>query len=58
MPKVWDQLVEPHARNASLQSVTLIPEDPSGVSVSFEFTKGASGQWAALAPCSISIPIQ
>jgi hypothetical protein len=54
MPKVWDQLMKPYARNSNVQSVTLMPEDPSGVSVSFEFTKGPSGQWAAMAPCSIT----
>lgn len=57
MPKVWDQIMKPHARNSNVHSVTLVPADPSGVSVSFEFTKSSSGQWAAMAPCSISIPI-
>lgn len=56
MPKVWNQLMAPYARNSIVQSVTLMPEDPSGVSVSFEFKKSTSGQWSAAAPCSISIP--
>lgn len=33
MPKVWDQLMTPYARNSNVQSVALMPEDPSGVSI-------------------------
>jgi hypothetical protein len=58
MPKIWNQLMKPYARNPNVQSVILFPADPSGVSVSFEFGKTTSGQWAAMAPCPISIPTE
>jgi hypothetical protein len=57
MPKVWNLLVNARLSGSHAQSVLLFPEDASGLSVSFEFTKSPSGQWSAAAPCSISIPI-
>ena len=56
MPKVWDQIVKSRLRDTSVQRVVLFPEDASGQSVGFEFTKSASGQWSVAAPCSIRIP--
>jgi hypothetical protein len=54
-PKVWDLVVRPRLNDSHVQRVILFPEDQSGTSVSFEFTKSASGQWSAAAPCSIAI---
>jgi hypothetical protein len=55
-PKVWDLVVKPRLSDSHAERVILFPEDQSGTSVSFEFTKRASGQWSAAAPCSIAIP--
>ena len=55
-PKVWDLVVRPRLSDSHVKRVILFPEDQSGTSVSFEFTKPASGQWSAAAPCSIAIP--
>jgi hypothetical protein len=57
MPKVWNLVVNRRLRGSNPERVILFPADPSGVSVSFEFTKSGSGQWSAAAPCRISIPI-
>ncbi len=56
MPKVWDSVVRPRLRDSHVERVILFPEDKSGTSVGMEFTKSASGRWAAAAPCSIAIP--
>ena len=56
MPKVWNQVVKPRLKESAPQRVVLFPEDPTSQSVSFGFIKGASGQWVAKAPCSITIP--
>src|SRR5262245_41543670 len=55
MPNVWDQLVKAGLTDSHVEHVILFPEDPSGQSVGFEFTKTASG-WSAEAPCSVTIP--
>lgn len=56
MPRVWNLVVNARLASSHAQSVTLVPEDPSGLSVSFQFTKSPTGEWAAAAPCSIGIP--
>jgi hypothetical protein len=56
MPKVWDQVVKARLNGSRVERVTLFPEDPSLQSVSYHFTKNASGQWTAVAPCSFGIP--
>ena len=56
MPEVWNQVVKARLTDSVLRRVVLFPEDPSGQSVSFEFTKNASGRWSASGPCVISIP--
>ena len=55
IPKVWDSVVRPRLK-ASTTRVTMMPEDPSGTSVSFTFTNSAGGGWTALAPWKIVIP--
>jgi hypothetical protein len=55
MPGVWDLVVKARLTEAAVQRVVLFPEK-AGRSLSFTFTKSGSGQWSALAPCSISIP--
>jgi hypothetical protein len=55
MPKVWDLVVKARLKDSRVQRVILFPEDPSGQSVSFEFTKSVS-RWSSAAPCSIAIP--
>jgi hypothetical protein len=57
MPTVWKLVVDSRLSPSHPQRVILVPEDPSGWSVGFEFTKSASGQWSAAAPCRIGIPI-
>jgi hypothetical protein len=54
-PKVWDLVVKPHLTDSHLERVILFPEDPSGQSVSFEFTKSGPG-WESPGPCPASIP--
>jgi len=56
LPKVWESVVWDRLRHSQVHSVILFPEDPSGTSVSMEFTKSSSGQWTTAAPCSITIP--
>jgi hypothetical protein len=56
MPQVWDLVVRGRLKDSAVPRVTLFPEDASGQSVAITFTKNASGQWSASAPCSISIP--
>jgi hypothetical protein len=57
MPKVWDLIVKERlAADSHVQRVVLMPEDPTGQSVGFEFIKGASGWATENAPCSFGIP--
>jgi len=58
MPRVWDLVVKDRVKDGAVQSVVLFPEEAAGVrqSVALTFTKSASGQWSAKAPCSITIP--
>ena len=56
MPQVWRLVVKAALRDSQIRRVILMPED-SVRSVSFEFTKGASGVWSADAPCVITIPV-
>ena len=56
MPKVWTLVVKEHVTDSRVRRVILIPEDPSGQSVGFEFIKRTSGWSTEGAPCSISIP--
>ena len=56
MPQVWDLVVRNRLKDSAVQQVTLFPEAAAGRSVGITFTKNASGQWSASAPCSISIP--
>jgi len=56
MLKVWDRFVKTRLGESSVQQVVLFPEDTSGQSVGMTFTKSASAQWTASAPCSVSIP--
>ncbi len=55
MPGVWALVVRPRLSVSSVRRVVMFPEDASGQSVSFEFTKGGSGLWSAAAPCPIKI---
>ena len=55
MPKVWDLIVKSRLQDSSVPVVVLFPEDPSGQSVGFEFTKGESG-WSSPGPCLTIIP--
>jgi hypothetical protein len=55
LPKVWDLVVKSHLSDHSDQPIVLFPEDRSGQSVSFEFTKTASG-WSSEGPCPTTIP--
>ena len=57
MPNVWEMVVKDRLRDSPAERVVLFPEDASGHSVAIQFAKGASGQWSATAPCSISIPV-
>lgn len=56
MPQVWDLVVRARLKDGAVQQVFLSPEQPSGRSVAMTFTKSASGEWIASAPCSIRIP--
>ena len=56
LPLVWETIVRPRLTDAAVREVTLFPEDSSGLSVSFTFRKGLSGEWKVPAPCSVSIP--
>jgi hypothetical protein len=56
MPRVWNQVVNERLKDSRLQWVHLVPENDSGRSVGIEFTKNASGEWIASAPCPIRIP--
>jgi len=56
MPKVWDLIVKGHIADSHVQRVVLIPEDPTGQSVGFEFIKSGSGWSTENAPCSFDIP--
>jgi len=55
MPKVWDLAVKTRLRDSDVPRVVLFPEDPSGQSVGFEFTKGESG-CSSPGPCPTTIP--
>jgi len=55
LPKVWDLVVKAHLTDSQVQEVVLFPEDPSLQSVTFVFTKSASG-WASSGPCPTTIP--
>jgi hypothetical protein len=55
MPKVWDLVVKAHLTDSHVQRVVLVPEDPSGQSVSFGFNKSAS-EWSSPGPCPTTIP--
>ena len=57
MPKVWKLVVKARLADASVQQVSLSPEEASGQSVAMTFVKSASGQWSTEAPCRISIPV-
>jgi hypothetical protein len=54
LPKVRDLMVKARLTDSHVQRVILFPEDPSHQSVSFEFTRSASG-WSTAAPCPITI---
>ena len=56
MPRVWKRIVKARLNDSSIRRVILFPEDTSGHSVSFEFTKDASGQWSSVGPCPTRIP--
>lgn len=58
MPAVWNQLVKAVLQDSKVQRVVLFPEDASRQSVSVTFTKNASGQWTAVAACSVTIPLR
>lgn len=55
IPRVWNAVVRPRLKTSTTQ-VIMFPEDPSGTSVSFGFTRSADGRWIALAPWKIVIP--
>jgi hypothetical protein len=54
IPKVWNTVVRPRLKTSTTR-VNMMPEDPSGTSVSFTFTS-VGGQWTALAPWKVVIP--
>jgi hypothetical protein len=57
MTQVWDLVVRERLSDAALTRVILSPEENSGLSVAFSFTKAPSTtQWSASAPCAIDIP--
>jgi hypothetical protein len=56
LPKAWDLVVRSRLKHSRVQRVVLFPEDASLQSVTYIFAKNASGQWAAVAPCSFGIP--
>ena len=55
IPKVWNIVVRPRLKPSTTR-VTMVPEEPSGTSVSFAFTKSVGGGWTALAPWKVVIP--
>jgi hypothetical protein len=57
MPQVWKLVVRPRLEKGALQRVFLSAAEASGRSVAMTFTKRASGEWTAVAPCVIRIPI-
>jgi hypothetical protein len=57
MPRVWNSVVRSRLTDAQIRQVFLSPEDASGQSIAIEFTKNASGNWSAAAPCAITIPV-
>ena len=58
MPEVWNLIVRTRLKDNAFQRVILFPQDPTGESASFAFTKNATGHWSASAPCSIRIPAE
>lgn len=57
MPAVWRSHVKERLNDPGLRDVVLFPEDQSGLSVTIDFTKDASGQWSASGPCAVRIPV-
>jgi hypothetical protein len=55
MPLVWHEHVRGRLKDGHWTHVTLFPEEPSGASASFTFTRRASGEWRADAPCLVTI---
>jgi hypothetical protein len=55
MTALWGVVVRPKLQGTRWSTITLWPEEPSGRSASFIFTRDASGAWRAAAPCLVTI---
>ena len=58
MTTLWRMVVEPKLQGTHWSTLTLFPEEPSGRSASFTFTRDASGDWRADGPCRVRIPAE
>lgn len=58
MPVVWKSHVKERLDDPELRDVVLFPEDQSGLSVTIEFRKDASGEWSASGPCAVRLPVR